>query len=123
MSTSEEKSELPATIVELASALKLEIAYEGGIKIKNGAWTPPMARLEAFNFLRKFASDNHIKVPEYLGTKRRGARRCEYCGETGGQRENNPRGAVRKQRYFSGPDAQVMFVGWYHNSCFRSLLP
>jgi hypothetical protein len=114
---------LPATLVELASVLKLEIAYDGGIKIKNGMWTPPMSPLESFDFLRKFANDNHIKVPAYLGTKRHGAKRCEYCGETGGQRQNHPRGAVRKQRYASGPDTQVIFVGWYHNSCFRSLLP
>jgi hypothetical protein len=67
MNTTPQSSEgVPLMHRDLASRLKLEVAYEGGVKIKNGTWTPPMTYPESFAMLMRLAREQHIKLPAYL---------------------------------------------------------
>lgn len=51
---------------DLAAILNLEIAYEGGIKIKNGTWSAPMSYPESFAMLVKMVRDKGLELPTYL---------------------------------------------------------
>jgi hypothetical protein len=61
---SEKCEGVPPMLRELGSVLKLEITYDGGIKVKNGTWTAPMSYPECFAMLMKMARERGVKLPK-----------------------------------------------------------
>lgn len=57
---------IPEVHRELAACLKLDIAYDGGIKIKDGTWTPPMSYQEAYEMLMRIAEGEDVEYRDRL---------------------------------------------------------
>lgn len=59
---------VPVMHQDLARRLNVQIAYDGGIKVKDGEgpWSPPMTYPESFGYLTHLARSRNVALPEYL---------------------------------------------------------